>query len=1201
LLGLSVPARSFIRFLALEESKMRKLFLLVLLTASCTISAFAQNNKGAIVGTVKDPNDALVSKAQVKVTSVKTGEVRTTDTTDEGTFIVTNLEPGAYNVTVEASGFQAVTIEAVQVETNARQPLDVKFANITASNSSVTITSESAPLVESETSVRGDLITGRQVTDLPIAQRNFTLLAGLSPGVTRPNLGLLGGGGNFVAGGGGQNNTEATRFRESGGSVLVVNGGRATNNNFTLDGVDNNESQFGQIAIYPNPDAIAEFKIESSVPTAESGRAGGGIISVTFKSGGNDVHGTVGEIYQGRFLSAAASRFDDPTSPPVPNYVTHNYYGTVGGPIFLPRPGEGGKWWYDGRNRSFFFFSLNGQRNSTPIFGGTGDPQAVPVPTAKMRVGDFSELLQPGNLRTYRLAGGGTVIAPQGTIFAPNGTPIPGNDLRNCPSCGPFSNFARNYVNAFPLPNLPGPGRNFVTNRKEHANVDSYDIRIDHHITDKNTIFGRYSKSDTARSRDNFFPLGSSPNGNDLPAGPSAGDEFGNSKGFTLGDTHVFSPTVVNDARFGYTRVQIGIFNTGVNGTGGFSPTVSANLGAPNINLGPNSSGIVLVGIVDELTGTDRATEFTGDGGPFYFLSNNFHGADAVTVVKGNSTYKFGGDYRVRQNSNYDGGRNNGTKGNYQYGTTDSGFVSGNYNGIGPNDTGSSLANFLLGYQPGFVGRGDPGGPYFQSSKEMAFFVQDDWKVNKDLTMNLGLRYDIFTAPTERYDRQGNFDPATKTIQMAGENAPGGRDLANTDKNNFGPRIGFAYSGLKADKSLVLRGGYGILYSTDISAAQPLTSNPGTGAASFACTPILNPGGCPAVFQARDPFDNGIPTAPFTVAAPGTSFPAPTTGGLILFNDPNRKDEMYHQYNLTAQWEFRRNWLAEAGYVGSLGRNLLVLSNIGTGNDEGGPGSREVLGIGPITATRYTGSSSYNALQTKLQKRFVRGLSLLTSYTWSHAIDDSPGGICNNGASARDCGPDDPTRPELDRGNADTDIRHRFTFADVWDLPFGRDRRFGSDMNRGLDAVVGGWQFNNIVVWQSGPVFNVTCNGGRVDLIGDPDPTQAQQDQGLELNRAAFRCAQTRIFPSDPSSPHIGTLGRNVFRGRPQFYWDASFFKNFPVSEAFKLQFRFSAYNVLNRVNRSAPNGDINNAGDFGRDINEQRRRQMEFSLKLIF
>jgi hypothetical protein len=1187
-----------------QPRAITQVILLAIIVAACATAALAQNNKGAIVGTVKDPNDALVAKAQVKITSQKTGEVRTAETNDEGVFTVTNLDPGLYDVTVEGTGFQPVTAQGLQVETNSRAPLEVKFSSVAAGSSSVTVTLESAPLVESETSVRGDLITGRQVTDLPIPQRNFTLLAGLSPGVTRPNLGLLGGGGNFVAGGGGQNNTESTRFRESGGSVLVINGARATNNNFTLDGVDNNESQFGQIAIYPNPDAIAEFKIESSVPSAESGRAGGGIISTTFKSGGNDFHGTVGEIYQGRFLSAAASRFDDPTSPPVPNYVTHNYYGTVGGPIFLPKPGEGGSSIYNGRDRSFFFFSLNGQRNSTPIFGGTGDPQAVPVPTARMRLGDFSELLRPGTTRNYRLAGGGTVAAPIGTIFAPNGTPIPGNDLRNCATCGPFSTFARNYVNAFPLPNLPGPGRNFVTNRKEHAVVDSYDIRIDHRITQSNTIFGRYSKGNTARARDNFFPLGDSPNGNDLPAGPSAGDEFGDSKGFTLGDTHVFSPTVVNDARFGVTRVQIGIFNTGVNGTGGFSPTVSANLGAPNINLGPNSSGIVLVGIVDELTGTDRATEFTGDGGPFYFLSNNFHVADAVTVVRGNSTYKFGGDYRVRQNSNYDGGRNNGTKGNYQFGTTDSGFVSGNYNGIGPNDTGSSLANFLLGYQPGFVGRGDPGGPYFQSSKEMAFFVQDDWKVNSDLTLNLGLRYDIFTAPTERFDRQSNFDPATRTIQLAGENAPGGRDLANTDKNNFGPRIGFAYSGFKADKTLVLRGGYGILYTTDISAAQPLTANPGTGAGSYACTPITNPGACPSVFQARNPFDNGVPTAPFTVAAPGASFAAPTTGGLILFNDPNRKDEMYHQYNLTGQYEFSPGWLGEVAYVGSIGRNLLVLSNIGTGNDEGGPGSREVLGIGPITATRYRGKSNYNALQSKLEKRFTKGLSILTSYTWAHAIDDSPGGICSNGASARDCGPDDPTRPELERGSADTDVRHRFTFANVYDLPIGRGRRFGADMNKGLDAAIGGWQFNNIVTWQSGPVFNVTCNGGRVDLIGDPNPTDAQRAQGLELNRAAFRCATTRIFPSDANSPHIGSLGRNVFRGRQQFYWDTSFFKNFPISaisEAFNVQFRFSAYNVLNRVNRSSPNGDINNAGDFGRDINEQRRRQMEFSLKLIF
>jgi hypothetical protein len=169
-------------------------------------------------------------------------------------------------------------------------------------------------------------------------------------------------------------------------------------------------------------------------------------------------------------------------------------------------------------------------------------------------------------------------------------------------------------------------------------------------------------------------------------------------------------------------------------------------------------------------------------------------------------------------------------------------------------------------------------------------------------------------------------------------------------------------------------------------------------------------------------------------------------------------------------------------------------------------------------------------------------------------------------------------------------------------------------MNRGLDTVIGGWQFNNIVVWQSGPLFNVTCDGGRVDLIGDPNPTQAQRDQGIELNRAAFRCPTTRVFAGDPpvlpngsnraAFPNIGSLGRNAFRGRQQFYWDAAFFKNFPItaiSESFNVQFRFQAYNVLNRANRSAPNGDINNTNDFGRDLNEQRRRQMEFSLKLIF
>lgn len=1205
---MSTPRRTF---------SFSRLAAALLCALAFALTAVAQSNKATITGTITDPNGAVVKDAKVTVTNVATNEAREATSSDDGTYTIPAIDPGVYRLTVDASGFTQSVVEQVKLDTGSRQAVDVALTVGAVGGEAVTVTAE-APLAETESSVRGDLITGRQVTDLPIPQRNFVQLAALSPGVTRPNLGLLGGGGNFVSGGGGQNNTESTRFRESGGSVMVVNGARATNNNFSLDGVDNNESQFGQIAIFPNPDAIAEFKIETSVPSAESGRAGGGIVQTTFKSGGNDVHGTAYEVYQGRFLSAAASQFDDDVTNRVPNYVTHNFGGVVGGPIFLPRFGEGGSPIWDGRNRSFFFFSTEERRNATPIFGGTGDPQAVPVPTARMRLGDFSELLQPGNLRTYQLASGGTVVAPQGTIFAPNGTPIPGNDLRNCPSCGGFSPFALNYVNAFPLPNLPGAGRNYRTNRKEGYNLDSYDIKIDHRISNTNSFFARYSRSKSARQRDNFFPLGESPNGNDLPAGPSAGDEFGNARGFTMGDTHTFGGAVVNDARFGFNRVDIGIFNTGVNGAGGFDPNVSANLGARNINLGPNSSGIILFGIVDELTGTDRATEFTGDGGPFYFLSNNFNFADAVTVVKGNQSFKLGGDLRVRQNSNYDGGRNGGTKSNTQYGTTGSGFVSGNYNGIGANDTGSSLANFLLGYRPGFITRGDPGGPYFQSNKEIAFFVQDDWKATPSLTLNLGLRYDIFTAPTERFDQQSNFDPATRTIIVAGDNAPGGRDLADTDKNNFGPRAGFAYSGFKADHTLVLRGGYGIVYSTDVSGQQPLTSNPGTGAASYSCNPITNPAGCPAGVAVRNLFDVGVPTAVVIPATPGARFAAPTDR-TILYNDPNRRDAFFHQYNLTGQWEFRPNWLAEVAYVGSAGRNLLTVANIGTAADQGGPGSRQILGISNVIATRYTGSSSYNALQTKLEKRFARGLSLISSYTWAHAIDDSPGGICGNGAGARDCGPDDPLRPELERANSDTDVRHRFTFANVYDLPLGRGRAYGKELPKAVDFFIGGFQFNNIVTWQSGPVYTVTRNGGRVNLVGDPTPTAADRAAGRELNPAAFAVPTAVVFASDRNDPdftndpnngnffrfpRIGTLGRNVFRGRQQFYWDASLFKNFPmrfISEEFAAQFRFTAFNVLNRVNRSRPNGDLGNTGEFGRDVSEQRRRQLEFSLKLIF
>lgn len=1171
-----------------------ELIVLLFSFAALTISLHAQNNKGTIVGTVKDPNGAVLKDAKITAINVGTGETKEATTDADGNYTIPALDPGKYRVSIDATGFQTAVFEEVTVETNSRQPVDATLSAGGVSGGTVTVTAE-APLVETETSVRGDVITGRQVTDLPIPQRNFTLLAALSPGVTRPVAGIVGGGGQFSNNPEGLgNSTESTRFRESGGSVISANGARVTNNNFTLDGVDNNESQFGQIGIYPNPDAVAEFKVETSVPSAESGRAGGAIISTTFKSGTNKAHGTVYEFYQGHFAGARPTNNINP-----PNFVTHNFGGTIGGPIFLPHFGEGGPYLYDGRNKSFFFFSYNGQRNGTPAFGG--EFGFVTVPTPKMRAGDFSELLEPNVRVTYNTVRG-PVVAPRGTIFDAAGNPFPGNII----PVSLINPVAFNVLNAYPLPTRAGLENNFARNRSERANTDGYDIKIDHNggvFGAATSFFGRYSKSKNSRLRDNNFPLGSSPTGNDLASGFGAGNEFGNSRQVALGATTSFTPTVINDMRAGYTRVNIGIFNPGVGGALGFSPSNSADLGIQNTNTcGLTCTGTVLLGIVGSGPRDASNLEFIGDGGPFFFTSNNFYYGDTMTIVRGNQTYKVGGDLRVRQNVNLDAGRSGSAKGNIVYTTgaevinggnreslNRNGFFSGR-NGlpVGPVDAGNATANFLLGYSPSEVSRGIPAGIPFLSSKEISFFVQDDWKVNPNLTLNLGLRYDVFTPQTERFDRQANFDPASRLLVRTTDNSPNGRGGVKTDKNNFGPRIGFAYSGLREDKKLVVRGGYGLLYSTDVSGQQPLSAN-------FLAGGRYDRLGSNGVLPVGVNIQTGAPF-PSTTEPTGATF-APSSGATVFFNDPNAKTEIFHQFNLTGQYEFWPNWLAEVGYVGSRGRNLLVVQNIGNG----GGGSRQITNIGQVIETENIGSSSYDSLQTKLEKRFSKGLSILSAYTWAHAIDNTPGGFCVAGPDVNGCGLSNPVIGiSLDKGNSDLDVRHRFSFANVYDLPFGRGRRFGSDLPGVVDFFLGGFQFNNVISIQSGPVYSVFANGARADIIGDPF---ANLSNGRELNKAAFRAAQRPIFSNDPTGPKFGNLGRNTFRGQRQEFWDASLFKNFPVraiSEDFNAQFRVQVYNVLNHINHFRPQRNLNDS-NFGLDQSNQRQRQLEFSLKLLF
>ena len=1157
------------------------------------VSAVAQTNKGTIKGTITDQSGAVVQKANVTATNTATNEERTVESNDDGAYSIPLLDPGTYRVTIKAPSFPDTVHENVIVQTSSTAVVDV---TLTAGAGTNVVNVTSAPtLVESETSDKGSVITGKQVTDLPIPQRNFTLLATLAPGVTRPFVSTIGGGGNFESGGApggvvaGSSSTESTRFRESGGSVLVVNGARPTSNNFTLDGADNNEGQFGQIGIYPPPDAIAEFKITTSVAPAEAGRAGGGIISTTTKSGGNEYHGSAYESYQGRAWSAL-SRTDKRNPANIPNRNTHQFGGTVGGRIWLPRFHEGGPSLYHGDNRTYFFAYYEGQRNSTP--STTGDFGFVSVPTARMRVGDFGELLRPGVTRTYNTILG-NVVRPVGTVFCSTGVAAVANDLRNCGQ--PLSPAGLALLQAYPLPNVTGRiFDNYQTNRKEKYTRNGEGLRFDQIIGHNDTAFLAVSRDKSSRARDNNFPLGTSPTGKDLPSGFGAGDEFGNSRGIRLGETHTFSPSVINDIRFGATRVEIGIFNTGVNGALGFDPNISAALGIPNANVCGDCTGIVLLGIEEPFqNGRQNQLEFVGDGGPFYFTSNNFSFADGLTWVHGNSTFKFGGDFRVRQNSNLDGGRSGAIKGQWQYGTGQGGFLQGNYGGvpIGPRDSGSGAANLLLGYAPGFVSRGNPGTPPFLSNHELAFFGQDDWKVSPTLTLNLGLRWDLFTQPTERFDRQSNYDPATDRLTRAGESAADGRDLVNSDRNNFGPSVGFAWSGLTKEKTLVIRGGYALKYAVDTPGIPGiLAANPPSGS-SFSCSfTQLGTAGCPG---AAINLDTGIPFPALPAGvAPGTSFVAPAGASLVRV-DPNIKNEMFHQYNITAQWEFRPNWLAEVGYVGNRGRNLLVVQNIG--NSTGGfPGSRLVTNHGTVQNISYIGKSWYDGLQSKLEKRFSGGLSLISTYVWSRATDNSPGNFCTGGNGPSACGFSNPLQPDLDKGRADFDVPNRFTFAGVWDLPFGRGRRYASGMSRGADFVVGGWQVNSDITIQSGPPFSVFSDGKRVDI-------RATAGAGCKTFEGLILCPpSTPVFASDPTGPKFGNSGRNIFRGAHQTYVNASLFKNIHAWESLTVQLRLQAYNLFNHVNGFRPNNDLGSSS-FGIDTAEQRRRQMEFGVRVIF
>ena len=1067
------------------QTKSSLAFVIAVAFAIASAGPVWAQSTARVEGHVTDNTGAALPGVTVTTMNLGTNASRTDVTDRSGAYAISALPVGNYNVQVGLSGFRSetspVTLTVNQV---ARMDFKLQLGGV----SETVVVTAAAPLIEKSTSQISTLIDAKQIEDLPLNGRNFTQLATLAPGVNR---GIPG---SNSSGGGSGTDAETFRYSEFGGAALSVNGLREQFNNYMIDGIDNNETLVNSIAYLPSPEAIQEFAVITTNAPAEFGRAGGGVQTLVIKSGTNALHGS------GSFFSRPRSLAATPAfATEKPDFSNNDFGATLGGPVF--------------RDRTFFFGSYHGLRNSIPIEAGN----RVTVPTAKFRNGDFSELLNPAT---------SGFDAPV-IIYDPlTGQPFPGNII----PANRINPVGQKYLNVFPLPNGPGATHNFLTHRQKKSTYNDFDGRLDEHIGPGDQLF--FSGSHWA---DQFADPGRIPG---FQAGFGAGTSL--NKGYTtrLGETHIFNSSLLNELRAGFTDFQFAFLPVG------FGTDQNAAIGIPGAGgvTGPN--GISLIG-----GGNGTFIEYLGDFGQYRIKQRSMQISDSVTWLTGSHAFKFGGT-ALRRNLAQE--RSRFGKGFYFF--RDSfGFQPG-YSGYEVADMLLAATNFTATGEPGFV-------PRNAISWENAVFAQDDWHVNSRLTLNLGLRYDLLTPYYEEHNRLANYDPATKRLVLPNQNgAP--RSTINTDKNNFGPRLGFNY--LLNDKT-ALRGGYGIFYSLDRGGIDnQLTENPPAVVTQFRFGD--DPG---SRVRISDPIPVPTPVNPQNPDLPQGS-------GLVYIPRDSKNTEV-QQFTLGMQREVWSDTSLLVAYVGTRAKNLATqLTSAGFG---GAVADR-------LTTIKYIGKSTYNSLQATARRRESYGLSYLASYTFGNSRNTGPGffpGNPSRGGSVTDPGcatPGAPCNLGLDAGPADFDARHRFTVAATYELPFARN-----------NALLGGWSVNSVLTLQTGTPFTVYDNSGkRADQIGNPNSGPKTTDRWF--NTAAFK----------PAAGAQGTEGRNAVRGPGTRILDLSLFKTFGLPDSNAIQLRVEGFNVLNTKQYNQPNnslGDSNFGKITGTRLNSER--QIQLAARYIF
>ena len=886
-----------------------------------------------------------------------------------------------------------------------------------------------------------------------------------------------------------------------GDFAFSVNGAREDSNSFLLDGVYNIDPKLNSVAVTPPVDAIREFELLTSTYDASFGRNVGGQVNVVLKSGSNSLHGSAYEFFRNAALDAR--NFFAPADQGDPKYQRNQFGFALGGPIV--------------KNRTFFFVDYEGSRVREGITRVTN------VPTLAERNGDFSQSL----------------FAPPINPFTQS--PFQGNQIPDF-----FINpIGRAIAALYPAPNRNVPFENFVSSPTLRDRNDHFDVRVEHAISRSSQLIGRYSFAD----RELFEPF----TGPSFPAVPGFGDTVPRrAQNFLIGETHIFSPALVNEARFAFTRVASAVIHEN-SGT-----SINNQVGLPELSSNPRDFGLSFITI----TGfSPLGDEFNN---PQQSVTNMFQVLDGATYSRGRHLIKFGFDFRaIQQNAFRD--------------VQSRGFLT--FSSQVPI-TGNALADLLLGL-PALTGGARLDNAQHLRTESYGFYVNDGFRIRPDLTITAGLRYEYNSPPVDAFDRANLYDPATGTLVKVGTNdVP--RSGFKSDKNNFAPRIGMAWTlGSKGDT--VLRAGYGMYYDqSSLAPSEGLYFNP-------------------PFFDFNLFFS--LPGLPLTLADPFPSnFPFPLPKSAFAFQKDLRTPYL-QQWNVGVQQALGRTRILELSYIGSKGTKLITARDINQPRPSPiSPNLRPNPQFDDITFEESSASSNYNALQIRFQQRLDFGLSVLSSYTWAKSIDNASSFFSSAGDPNF---PQDSLNTAAERGRSNFDVRHRFSLSYGYDLPIGKGRSFIAGEGW-LPTILTGWQTFGILSLQSGRPFTVALlseidnsNTGRSTLgfgandrpnvVGKPEISDGTPDRWF--NTAAF------AFPPFGS---FGDAGRNILDGPGYTNFNGSVMKTTKLMERLDLQFRAEAFNLFNHPNFNLPDNFLGSP-TFGRILSAQSPRHIQFGLKLLF